>query len=50
MPYNTLVQRNDVSARIPSHISNLMLTSLQDQSAALSLGTRIPLPSLASSG
>lgn len=44
MPYNTLVQRSDVSARIPSRISNLMLTSLQDQSAALALGTRIPLP------
>jgi HK97 family phage major capsid protein len=44
MPYNTLIQRSDVSARIPSRISNLMLTSLQDSSAALRLATRIPLP------
>jgi hypothetical protein len=44
MPYNTLVQRSDVSARIPSRISNMMLTSLADSSAALALGTRIPMP------
>lgn len=44
MPYNTLIQRADVAARIPTVISNRMLTSLQDSSAALALGTRIPLP------
>jgi len=44
MPYNTLVQRTDVASRIPANISNLMLTSLTDQSAALALGTRIPMP------
>jgi hypothetical protein len=44
MPYNTLVQRSDVSARIPTNVSNLMLTSLSDQSAALALGTRIAMP------
>jgi hypothetical protein len=44
MPYNTLVQRSDVSARIPARISNMMLSSLEDSSAALALGTRIQMP------
>ena len=44
MPYNTLVQRSDVAARIPARVSNLMLTSLTDQSAALALSTRINIP------
>jgi HK97 family phage major capsid protein len=44
MPYNTLVQRSDVAARIPSRVSNIMLNSLRDSSAALTLGNRIPLP------
>jgi HK97 family phage major capsid protein len=44
MPYNSLIQRSDVAARIPSRISNIMLNSLRDSSAALTLGNRIPLP------
>lgn len=44
MPFNTLIQRSDVAARIPEVISNQMLTSLSAQSAALQLGTRIPMP------
>jgi HK97 family phage major capsid protein len=44
MPYNTLVQRSDVGALIPQRVSNMMLTSLTDSSAALALGTRIPMP------
>jgi hypothetical protein len=44
MPYNTLVQRADVDALIPQNVSNLMLTSLEDTSAALALGQRIPMP------
>src|SRR5580765_4352700 len=44
MPYNTLVQRADVATRIPTRISNAMLTSLSDSSAALNLSTRIQLP------
>jgi HK97 family phage major capsid protein len=44
LPYNTLIQRSDVSAAIPANVSNAMLTSLTDTSAALALGTRIPLP------
>jgi HK97 family phage major capsid protein len=44
MPYNTLVQRSDASVFIPQRISNSMLVSLQDSSAALRYGTRIPMP------
>jgi hypothetical protein len=44
MPYNTLVQRSDVTARIPDNVSNAMLTTLRDTSAALALGTRIGMP------
>src|SRR3954470_3281943 len=44
MPYNTLVQRSDASVFIPQRISNSMLVSLQDSSAALRFGTRIPMP------
>jgi HK97 family phage major capsid protein len=44
VPYNTLVQRSDVASLIPQRISNQMLTSLQDSSAALRLGTRIQMP------
>jgi Phage capsid family len=43
MPYNTLVQRADVAALIPEEVSRAMLTTLADSSAALSLGTRIPV-------
>jgi hypothetical protein len=45
VPYNTLIQRSDVAARIPEVISNQMMTNLSAQSAALAAGVRIPLPS-----
>ena len=44
MPYNSLIQRSDVAARIPAQVSNIMLNSLYASSAALAMGTRIPLP------
>jgi HK97 family phage major capsid protein len=44
MPYNTMVQRSDVTARIPQRIVDDMLTTLEAQSALLNLGTRIPMP------
>jgi hypothetical protein len=44
MPFNTLVQRSDVSTRIPSNISNEMLTTLSRTSTALTIGKRIPMP------
>ena len=45
MPYNNLVARTDVAARVPEDVSNAMLTNLGAQSAALQLGTRIPVAS-----
>lgn len=45
MPYNNLVARSDVAARVPEDVSNAMLTNLGAQSAALQLGTRIPVAS-----
>lgn len=44
MPYNNLVQRGDVAALVPEEISTQMLTSLSAQSAALTLGTRLNVP------
>ena len=41
--YDSLIGRTDVQALIPPEISRLMLTSLSETSAALSLGTRIPV-------
>jgi HK97 family phage major capsid protein len=43
MPYNSLVSRTDAAALVPEEVSNAMLTSLAAQSAALDLGTRIPI-------
>lgn len=45
MPYNNLVARSDVASRVPEDVSNAMLTNLGAQSAALQLGTRIPVAS-----
>ena len=43
MPYNSLVSRTDAAALVPEEVSNAMLTSLTGRSAALELGTRIPI-------
>lgn len=44
MPYDNLVQRGDVAALVPEEISTLMLTHLNDTSAAMSAGLRINVP------
>ncbi len=43
MPYNSLVSRTDAAALVPEEVSNAMQANLEAQSAALSLGTTIPL-------
>lgn len=43
MPYNNIISRTDAAALIPEQVSNLMLTNLQNTSAALSLFRRIPI-------
>lgn len=44
MPYNSLTSRADVQAMIREQVSEIMLTGLQTQSAALNLFTRINVP------
>ncbi len=44
MPYNSLTSRTDVQALIREQVSDIMLTSLQESSAALSLFNRINVP------
>lgn len=43
MPYNNLTGRTDVQALIPEEVSNVMLTDLQNESAAMEMFTRIPI-------
>jgi len=43
MPYNSIISRTDAAALIPDEVSTLMLTNLQNESAALSLFRRIPI-------
>lgn len=43
MPYNSLTSRTDAAAMIPEQVSQAMLNTLSEQSAALQLGTRIPV-------
>lgn len=43
--YDSLIARSDVAALVPPEVSQLMLTSLTETSAALNLGTRIPVAS-----
>lgn len=43
MPYNSLVSRTDVAARVPEQVSTAMLTNLEAKSAVLELGTRVPV-------
>lgn len=45
MPYNNLVSRSDVAARVPEQVSQAMLTNLGATSAALQLGTQIQVAS-----
>jgi HK97 family phage major capsid protein len=44
MPYNSITSRTDVQALIREQVSDIMLTSLQESSAALNLFTRINVP------
>lgn len=43
MAYNNIISRTDIAALIPEQVSNDMLTTLANQSAALSLFPRIPV-------
>lgn len=43
MPYNSIISRTDAAALIPVDVSNVMLTNLQNESAALSLFRRVPM-------
>ena len=43
MPYNSLISRTDAAAMIPEQVSTQMLTTLSEESAALRLGTRVPV-------
>lgn len=44
MPFDNLTSRTDVAATIPEEVSNAMIGKATDQSAALQLFTRIPVP------
>jgi HK97 family phage major capsid protein len=41
--YNSLISRTDAAAMVPEQVSGEMLTTLQNSSAVLSLGRRIPV-------
>lgn len=43
MSYNNLISRTDAAALIPEAVSRIMLTNLQNESAALSLFQRVPM-------
>ena len=43
MPYNSLISRTDAAAMIPEQVSQAMLATLSETSAALQLGTRVPV-------
>lgn len=43
MAYNSLISRTDAAAMVPEEVSSVMLANLQNTSAALSMGTRIPV-------
>lgn len=44
MPFANVISRTDVQAMIPEQVSDLMLTELQTESAAMSLFTRLTMP------
>lgn len=43
MPYDNIISRSDVQALIPEEVSDVMLTNLANESAALSMFRRIPM-------
>lgn len=43
MAYNNVISRTDAAAMIPEQVSKVMLTNLQNESAALSLFQRVPM-------
>lgn len=43
MPYNSLISRTDAAAMVPEQVSQAMLGTLQNASAVLALGQRIPV-------
>lgn len=43
MPYDSIISRTDAAAMVPEQVSNQMLGNLENTSAALSLGTRVPV-------
>jgi len=45
VPYNSLVSRSDISARVPEQVSQAMLTNLEASSSVLGLGQRIQVAS-----
>lgn len=45
MPFDSLINRTDAQATVPEQVSNEMLTSLSESSAALALGTQVPVAS-----
>ncbi len=43
MPYNNVISRTDAAALIPENVSQAMMSSLSATSAALELGTVVPV-------
>lgn len=43
MAYNNIISRTDAASLIPEQVSNIMLANLQNESAALSLFTRVTM-------
>lgn len=43
MPYNSSISRTDAAAMVPEEVSSVMLKNLNNESAVLSMATRIPV-------
>jgi HK97 family phage major capsid protein len=43
MPYDSLISRTDAAAMVPEQVAQTMLGNLENTSAALELGTRVPV-------
>src|SRR5687768_16161907 len=43
MPYNNIISRTDAQALIPEEVSQVMMTNIQTESAALNLFRRVPM-------
>ena len=41
--YDSIISRSDAAAMVPEQVSSVMLNNLQEGSAALALGTRVPV-------